>query len=223
VAIRHPWLAVLGAIAVVFGLPQVAYADSISPYVWFWPGIVSITLIYAFPASLLAAFVERPFITWAGFKQRALVLSLRANFLSTVVGILFIPLGEPLLYALGPLWCVIAFVISCLVEVVYLRRFNRNLLKGHIVVGNTVSSGLLMILPPIAVVVRTKCPLLAQLTEHHEVWLGWSASLVSLALFLASFRFCVRLRVQMEAGIPAGIPGIVPRSLGKGANEQEVS
>ncbi len=184
--------------AVVLGLAQAAYADTISPYVWFWPGIVTITFFYAFPASLLAAFVERPFLTWAGLRQRTLVLSLRANFLSTVVGILLIPLGEPLFNGLGPLWCVIALVISCAVEIVYLRRFNRDFLKSRIVIGNIVSSGLLMMLPPIAVILWPNYSFLVKFMEPHEVWLGWTASLVSIAIFLMSFGFPVRLQVQAE-------------------------
>lgn len=188
----RPWFTGLMAIGIVFGFAQVAFANSISPYVWFWPGIVTITVIYAFPATLLAAFIERPFLTLAGFEQRALVLSLRANFLSTIVGILFVPFGEPLLYGLGPIWCVIAFVISCVVEIIYLRRFNRGLLKRYIIIGNAVSSGLLMVLPPIAVTLRMNYYFLARAMEPHEVWLGWTAALVSLAIFCASFAFPVR-------------------------------
>jgi len=191
----RPWLTGLMGIGTVLGFAQVALADSLSPYVWFWPGIVTITVVYAFPASLLAAFIERPFLTWAGFEQRALVLSLRANFLSTIVGILFVPFGGPLLYGLGPIWCVIAFVISCVVELLYLRRFNRGLLKRYIIIGNVVSSGLLMVLPPIAVTLRMNYYFLARAMEPHEVWLGWTAALVSLAFFWASFAFPVRLQV----------------------------
>lgn len=192
------WLAGLMGIGIVLGFAQIAFANSISPYIWFWPGIVAITLIYAFPASLLAAFIERPFLTWAGFKQQALVLSLRANFLSTVVGILFIPFGMPLLYGIGPLWCVIAFAISCVVEILYLRRFNRNLLKRRIIIGNAISSVLLMALPPIAVTLRANYYYLASSMEPHELWLGCTATLGSLVLFVASFMFPVKRHIGGE-------------------------
>ncbi|MEN6449158.1 MAG: hypothetical protein ABFC96_01580 [Thermoguttaceae bacterium] len=179
------------AAAVVLGLPLVARADSLSPYVWFSPGVVTVTVVYAFPASLLAAFIERPFLTWAGFERRALVLSLRANFLSTIVGILFVPFGEPLLYGLGPLWCVIAFAISCVVEVFFLRSFNRKCVIGRIIAGNAASSAVLMVLPPIAITLRTNYYFLARAMAPHEVWLGWTAALVSLAVFLISFGMSV--------------------------------
>jgi hypothetical protein len=191
---RHPWIVPLAGTIVVLSLARVAYADSISPYVWFWPGIVSITLIYAFPASLLAAFIERPFVTWAGIPQRALVLSLRANFLSMVVGIVLIPIGSWAIYAIGPLWCIVAFAISCIVETVYLRRFNRSLAIRWIIAGNAVSSAVLMALPPIAVILRTNYYFLARLLEPHQVWLGWTEALASLAFFLMSFVFPVRTK-----------------------------
>jgi hypothetical protein len=195
---HRPWLTGLAAIVIVLGLARSVLANSISPYVWFWPGIVSITLVYAFPASLLAAFVERPFLTWAGFEQRALVLSLRANLLSTMVGILCIPVGYPALYIIGPFWCLVAFAISCVVEILYLRRFNRNLAMGRIIAGNAVSSGLLMALPPIAVTLRTNYYFLARSMEPHELWLGWTAAMVSLATFVSSFAFSVKPRLQAE-------------------------
>ncbi len=186
------WFPILAGAIIVFGLTRSAHANSLSPYIWFWPGVVSLSLIYAFPASLLAAFAERPFVTRAGFDRRALVLSLRANFFSTVVGLLLLPVGMPALYTIGPLWCVAAFAISCTVEVLCLRQFNRELAKGSIIAGNAVSSGLLMILPPIAFELRTSYYFLARVMEPHEVWLAWTATLASLAVFLLSFAFPVR-------------------------------
>jgi hypothetical protein len=82
---RRCWLIPLATTCVVLGLCTVAKANGISPYVYFWPGFITITIVFAFPASVLAAFIERPFYSAAGLQRRPLPLSLRANFLSTLV------------------------------------------------------------------------------------------------------------------------------------------
>lgn len=182
------WFTASAALAITLGVCRVAHANSLSPYVYFWPGIISITLVYAFPASLLAAFIERPFLTAAGIKRRPLVLSLRANFVSTIVGILLIPIGYPALYTIGPLWCLAAFGVSCLVEIAYLRRFShQSFTWGWAVGGNAVSSAVLMILPPVAIAIRQNYYQLAWSLEPHQTWMALSALGVSVALFLASF------------------------------------
>jgi hypothetical protein len=163
------------------------YADVIAPFVWFWPGIVSISFVYAFPASLLAAFVERPFLSLAGVNQRPLMLSLRANFVSAIVGILLSPIGNTVFYTYGILWCLIAFAISCLVEIYYLRFFFR-VGVWWIILGNAISSGLLMATPPIALVLEQNHHPMARALEPHETWMNITAVCVSLVVFLASFR-----------------------------------
>ena len=76
---RH-WMTAIITVAIMLMCCGVAEANSISSYVWFWPGVISITIVYALPASVLAAFLERPFLTAAGIECGALILSLRATF-----------------------------------------------------------------------------------------------------------------------------------------------
>jgi hypothetical protein len=186
--IAKRWFTATAALAITLGAGRVAHANSLSPYVYFWPGILSITLVYAFPASLLAAFIERPFLTAAGINHRPLVFSLRANLLSTIVGILLIPIGYPALYTIGPLWCIAAFGVSCAVEISYLRRFSyQSFTSGWAIFGNAASSGVLMILPPIAIVLRQHHYQLAWSLEPHESWMALSSFVVSITVFLASF------------------------------------
>ncbi|MHB1037468.1 MAG: hypothetical protein ACYC35_18825 [Pirellulales bacterium] len=194
---QHRFTAIM-FVVVAFGVCGVAHANSIAPYVWFWPGIVSITLVYAFPASVLAAFLERPFLTAAGLNRRALVLSLRANFVSAVVGILLVPVGYPALYAIGPLWCLAAFGVSCAVELAYLRRFFPRLAWGWVVGGNAVSSIVLMALPPITLAIKEHYARLAWSLEPHETWLNCVCLVGSLALFLTSFACPVRRDMEQE-------------------------
>jgi hypothetical protein len=185
--------------AVTLGVCGVAQANSISPFVWFWPGIVSISPVYAFPASVLAAFLERPFLTAGGLSHRVLVLSLRANSLSAVVGILLIPVGYPALYTIGPLWCLVAFGVSCAVEIAYLRRFSDRLAWGWVVGGNVVSNVILMALPPMALAIKQHNYRLAWSLEPHETWLSCVSLVGSLALFFASFTLPVRRDLSREA------------------------
>ena len=193
--IAKRWFTAIAALAITLGVCRVAHANSLSPYVYFWPGIISINLVYAFPASLLAAVIERPFLTAAGIKRRPLVLSLRANFVSTIAGILLIPIGYPALYTIGPLWCLAAFGASCVVEIYCLRRFScQTFTWGWAVGGNAVSSAVLMILPPIAIAIRQYNSQLAWSLASHETWMAMSSLGVSIALFLASFALPVALK-----------------------------
>lgn len=191
------WLAVCVTVAVVMGVCRVAHANSISPYVWFWPGVVSIYLPYAFPASLLAAFVERPFLTAGGIDRRSLVISLRANFLSAVIGLLLFPIGEPALYLTGPLWCLMAFGISCVVEIRYVRRFSEGFRWGWAIGGNTASSLLLMIIPPFTLVLKQSYPALAWSLEPYEMSMVWGSLGLSIGVFLLSFA-CPVPRAEMQ-------------------------
>ena len=183
------WLVASAGMVLVLSLAGNAWANSLSPYVWFWPGIITVGLGYAFPASLLAAFLERPFVTLAGIRQHSLVVSLRANFLSTLVGILLTPIGYPALYVIGPLWCLVAFAISCVIETCYLRRFRAELRVGWIVAGNAVSSGFLMAIPPIAFELGTHHYSLVLFLKPHQIWLEGTTSLASLVFFVMSFVF----------------------------------
>ena len=186
--IAKRWFTNFAALAITLGVCRVAHANSLSAYAYFWPGVVSITVVFAFPTSLLAAFIERPFLTAAGITRRPLVLSLRANFLSTIVGILLIPIGYPALYTIGPLWSMIAIWISCVVEISYLRRFSHQSFSlDWAVLGNLASSAVLMILPPIVMAIEEHNHRLAWIVEPHREWLTMSLLAVSVAVFLASF------------------------------------
>jgi hypothetical protein len=118
--------------------------------------------------------------------RHSLVLSFRANFLSTIVGLLLIPVGYPALYAIGPLWCVVAFGASCVVEIAYLRHAWKGVSWRWIVGGNAASSILLMAIPPVAMVIKERYPFLASSLEPYETSLIACALSISVVLFLAS-------------------------------------
>jgi hypothetical protein len=167
---------------------RIAYANSLSPYVYFWPGVIWTAIEYAFPASILAAFIERPFYTRSGITGSTLWYSLQANFVSTIVGILLIPIGYPALYTLGPLWSVVAFGISCLVEFAYLSwKTGEPPSIRWFVAGNATSALVLVLIPPVAIHLRETYYDATSTLDPYSASMMWSATIGSLVLFLASF------------------------------------
>lgn len=209
--IARRWYTALITFAATFCVCRVTHANSLSPYVYFWPGVISVSLVYAFPASLLVAILERPFLTAAGIARRPLVFSLRANFLSTIAGILLIPICYPALYMIGPFWCILAFGVSCAVEVVYLRKYSyQSFAWGWIVGGNAISSAVLMVLPMIAIAIGDNNRLLAWTLKAPQVWLAWLLLSASVAAFLGSFawvKIAESETMPTDSDIPASAVG----------------
>src|SRR5213082_938665 len=94
----------LPAALFLFAFAQPAFANSIAPTAYFWPGVLPLAFGLALPASVLAAFLERPFVTRAGVREYALWYSLQANLVSLAVGYLTVPVGLVAIYTIGPLW-----------------------------------------------------------------------------------------------------------------------
>jgi hypothetical protein len=201
--------------AALFGVCQTASANSISPYVWFWPGVLWISPFYALPASLLAAFIERPFLTAAGIQRHALVLSIRANCVSTVVGIALIPLGYLAFTILAPIWSIPAFSISCIVEIWYLRRFDQSFSRGWIIGGNAVSSLLLVLIPPVTLLLKQHHPDWAWKMQPYESVLGGLVSVASVAVFLASFAWSVKPKQGEESSVSSVLQDHVFQATGE--------
>jgi hypothetical protein len=167
----------------------VAQANSLSPFVLFWPGILHISLIYSLPATLLVAIVERDFFSRPTDRRGNLVLSLRANLLSTIVGILLIPATWPALYSpLALLWPFAAVAISCAVEIGYVRScVDRSYSVGWMIFGNVLSTTLLAFIPAFAI------PFDEAQSEWvwrmHDVWweVSAAAGIVSLSILIAAW------------------------------------
>jgi hypothetical protein len=86
------------------------------------------------------------------------------------------------------IWPITAFGISCAVEISYLRSVSEQSVKsGWVIAGNAVSSGVLMVLPPLAIAIRQRHLELALALEPHEAWLCWTSFAVSVVLFVGSF------------------------------------
>src|SRR6478609_2445085 len=68
-------------------------ANTISPSLVVVPGFGLMGLHVAFTLSILAAFLERPFVSQAGVRRHALCRALQANFITTLVGIACLPIA----------------------------------------------------------------------------------------------------------------------------------
>lgn len=179
----------LAAFTLTLCFCNVAYANAVSPYVYFWPGYLSVAILFAFPASLLAAFIERPFLSSAGVTHNPLVYSLRANFVSTIVGLLLIPISMFAMYTpgVGILWPLFVFGVSCFVEIRVLHSQTKKKLSTRILItGNAVSAFALMLLPATANNIDVRNTQRVEFLIESTQWMAWTTSSISLLVFLVS-------------------------------------
>ena len=176
------------AVALTLAYASPALANSIAPTAYFWPGVLPLTLGLAVPASVLAAFLERPFVTAAGVRSSALRHSLRANAISLGVGYLTLPIGVPAIYTVGPLWSVAAVTLSVLSEGWYLRsRSDHPFRWGPVIWGNLFSSAVLLSLPYFALEVKQARPEWVWQLDPHQGWLWWGSVGGGILVFVGSF------------------------------------
>jgi hypothetical protein len=175
---------------IVFLMSRPAQANVIAPALLFCPGILPFTGALAFPASILAAIIERPFVQRAGVPH-AIWFSLQANFLSLLLGFVLVFAFAWSHYVLSLLWCLLAVAMSIVCEGGYYRAFafqrDRKLGWGWIAWGNLASSLVLGSISMSAEIVGDLCRLLARDIEPYADVGSLVLFGVSLVVFLASF------------------------------------
>jgi hypothetical protein len=145
------------------------------------------------PLSVLAAFIERPFVTRAGFERNAIWFSLQANFVSLLVGYLatmvVIPLVMSPVVAIGLIWPFVALGISVAIERQYLNMRLRNGLVSWapIATGNVISAVVCIAVMVFAASLRDDVPHLCANLRNYEVPMNVSAAVGSLVLLVGSF------------------------------------
>ncbi len=183
---------------------SVACADVIAPFAWLWPGVVVMNLPMAVPATVLAAFLERPFVSRLGIQQHALRYSLRANFLSLLGALPFIIWGWELIGAFGLFFCVLAVILSIMIEGWYLRHAVReagySLRWGWVIAGNLLSSGVLM---GISAVASTMLPLPYRLFKCLLALMPWLLVLGTVIGIAALVATLWPIRQPLKADIEA--------------------
>ena len=150
-----PWIVILLAL----GFPARADACGGHSYASFYaclPGLTMVGLHAGFALAILAAFVERPFVTRAGVRTGALWFSLQANLISVlltsvagvvVMGLAWGPNGDMILFA----WMAAALGLTTLVEHAWLSRKRDaevpQLRWGWVLAGNLVSAAVGFAMP----------------------------------------------------------------------------
>lgn len=183
---RRCLLAVSAGACVLFSA-SAALANAISPVAGFWPGYFVLSPLLGIPATLLAAFVERPFLTLAGMRRRVLVHSIRANLWSWFVGAVLVlvmfALESALMFGFHFL---AAIPLSIWIEGRYLRavaardRGSANWIA--IIFGNLVSSLALILISAIAEDVGMNNPVLAWRLRPYQESLTVALGALSLAI-----------------------------------------
>ncbi len=169
-------------------LASPAIANAIAPTVYFWPGVLPLNFGLAIPASVLAAVLERPFVSASGVRASPLKHSLRANAISLLVGYLTLPFAVPALYQFGPVWSLCAVTLSILWESLYLRsRATEPFRLRPLIWGNLFSSVVLLLIPVAAIAFKNARPdLVWRLMPIYE-WLWWGTVLGGVVIFVMSF------------------------------------
>jgi hypothetical protein len=187
---RHNPSLPLAAI-LLLALASPAFANSIAPTAYFWPGVLPLMLGVALPASVLAAVLERPFVSRAGVREYAFWYSLQANLISLVIGYVTLPVGVYAIFTIGPLWSLIAVAMSVASERWYYqwRAINGpgSVRWGWIVGGNVFSSLVLLLLPPAALAIKEAKPHLVSELDRYQNVLFWGSVSASVFVFVGSF------------------------------------
>ena len=189
----------------LLGFAQPALANVIAPTISVWPGMVHANFALAIPASILAAVLERPFLTRAGVSRHTMLFSLQANAVSLAIGYITIPVGYAAIYVIGPLWWIIAVGLSIVSEGWYcrLRATDGGQLRWrYIVYGNIFSSFVLLSLPFISMEIGRSHPRIWWPFELHLEILAWAVTIASAAVFVLSFYLPGWLR-RKETGAAA--------------------
>ncbi len=176
----------------VLSFARPALANGMSPIAGIWPGFVLFSPLLGIPATLLAAFLERPFVTLGGLPRHALVESIRANLLSWAVGaaIVFVVSAVDPSMVLLAVYFFGSVPLSIGIEGVYLRsvaaRQGGAVAWGWIIAGNLVSGAVLIFAGLIAEDIGTSNRLLAWRLREYQGPLTLVLGLLSLAIVVCA-------------------------------------
>ncbi len=194
-----------------------AWANSISPALGLWPGVFIASPLFGLPATLLAAFLERPFISHAGVHHYALRYSIRANLISWLVGAAcFQFLYGITIELLLLIYHFAAIFLSIWIEASYLwqvtRKLGSRLRRGPIIAANIFSAIVLVLLGVLAADLAHRDPMLAwrlrPYTEQLETVSGVLCGvIVAYGLWPRRCKGTSQPRPPQEAQ-----PGVEPRS-----------
>ncbi len=192
---------VLTLVAIAWNAP--ALANSLTPAAGFIPGLMPLGLWLALPASVLAAIIERPFVRRAGVTHLTLWHSLRANFLSLLIGWLTMPLAMIWFgmtmrtpdyaaeAAMVAAWSLAAVTLSIISESAYYRKWSVDASVpwnwGWVIGANALSNLILLLVPLLAGALPKFWPTLPRELLPYENGLINASVALSLGLFAISW------------------------------------
>jgi len=184
-----------------------AFGNMISPVAGFFPGFFVMSPLLGVPATLVAAFLERPFVSLSGVKRHALVYSIRANLISWFAGAVLLVFAGPIIfYADSPLillYFVAIVALTIYIEGSYLssvaRRYGGGIRWGWIIAGNLLSSFALVFIGYTSVAWGEADPLLASRVAPYV-----NIALAALSVVVLIFGLWPRRGKPWEAPRKAG-------------------
>ncbi len=146
------------------------------------------------PLSVLAAFIERPFITRAGVERNAIWFSLQANFVSLLVGYFATMIVIPIIMSpgggiIGLTWPFLAVGISIATERWYLAiRLRKGGVPWGPLVGGNISSAVTCVAVLVLVAnLRDSVPQLSEELGKHSTVMNLGVAIASFLLLAGSF------------------------------------
>jgi hypothetical protein len=178
------------------------------------PGIAIAGPAMGLPLSVLAAFIERPFVTLSGVRPHALWYALQANLVSLLVGYVGL-FGAAVIVdasklwgpndALFMVWPFVAVALSAIVERSYLAARTRpgRVTWGWIVLGNVLSAAMCVGLLFLVVFLRREFRASRLVLAPCQDALHLVAGLGSIGVYVAAFRITRR---RADGGLPVSQP-----------------
>ena len=200
---------VLLAILVATMAPTPAHANAFVTFlVFIYLLDASTSAIFLLASSVAAGILERPFVARAGVRESVIWYSLQANLVNLITGFLAAPFLVFVGYLLGPLWLGVALVVSILSKGFYLQwravATPEKIRWRWIVIGNIVSSAVVLLLPIIALWIREEYPLLQWKYHRFKGSLAEIGVVGSVGAFGLAFLMPAILRARKQR--PAPVP-----------------
>jgi hypothetical protein len=172
----------------------VLLANSIAADAGLIPGLAIFGPAMGLPLSVLAAFIERPFVTRSGFERNAIWFSLQANFVSLLIGYIATMIVIPLVMSpsgglIGLIWPFLAVGVSIATERFYLtmRLRHGSVPWAPLTWGNIISALTCIAVMVFAAVLRDAAPHLSADLREHETAMNVGVVIASLLLLVGSF------------------------------------
>lgn len=221
-------LAFLAAAAMMLAMAREAFANGLPAGIGFLPGMAPVDFFFGPLLTVAMAIIERPFFARSGLTPWSLIHSLRANFLSYLLGIvvalvyfalvrtLMLVVSEdaemlfallPVLLVVGTIWFEVRVAVSLLAP-------NRQLRTRWIVVGNIVSNLVLLMFAVIvgfiySLIDNRVYPFIYRLAEWQALLVVAYLAILAVALLLAlgvPFWAILPTDLQRRWGVPTDMP-----------------